>query len=79
MDDDEQVAARVADAAAAALQASGLVPARVVVLAVVLDGDGQDVFWTATYPDPLKVWDMLGLLHTAIARENAALAGDDDD
>lgn len=74
MDEDEALQ-RLADAADAAARALGWVPLKALVLMEVLTDDGEREVAMATSRD-LRVQDSLGLLHFAVARENAGIVRD---
>ncbi len=72
MSEDEQLQA-VADGAESAIRAQGWMPSTVIVLANVITQEGEREVCIATSRD-IRATDTLGLLHYAVARENAGIA-----
>ena len=72
-DDPDQQLQAIADAAEEAIRAQGWMPTGTVVLANVITADGERSVCIAPSRD-IRSIETLGLLHYAVARENAGIA-----
>lgn len=69
---DQEVVTDVVAAVREALGKHGIMATRVLVLAETLEPDSEVAMWTAT-DEGTKPWHALGMLDTAVLREQAAM------
>lgn len=75
MSDTHGEADRIILATERAMATEGLTPIKMLVLAEVIDDQGERWIFKATSHD-FRAWDSLGFLHWAAAREAAGVAND---
>jgi len=75
MSETQTEAARIVLATEQAMATEALTPVKVLILAEVIDDDGERWIFKATSHD-FRAWDSLGFLQWAIAREAAGIAED---